>query len=121
MRLVQRANEVLIQGSAFAFEHAPRLKPDCVTLIGTQQVRHESEQRDHACSMAQTLARRVGRLESEKGFLQVRVSSNVSCRSMQEKGAYARGSVRNNKRKQERETERGGGGNCICNCTRGVG
>ena len=36
-----------------------------------QQVRWESEQRDHACNLAKALALRVGHLESEKEFLQV--------------------------------------------------
>ena len=72
MRLVHRASEVII--SLFhghsTHSHTDMLStPDNALIM--QQVRWESEQRDHACNLAKALALRVGHLESEKEFLQV--------------------------------------------------
>ena len=69
MRLVHRASEVII--SLFhRHSHTDMLStPDNALIM--QQVRWESEQRDHACNLAKALALRVGHLESEKEFLQV--------------------------------------------------
>ena len=69
MRLVHRASEVII--SLFhRHSHTDMLStPDNAFIM--QQVRWESEQRDHACNLAKALALRVGHLESEKEFLQV--------------------------------------------------
>jgi hypothetical protein len=69
MRLVHRASEVIIT-LFHRHSHTDMLStPDNAVIM--QQVRWESEQRDHACNLAKALALRVGHLESEKEFLQV--------------------------------------------------
>lgn len=108
----------------------------------------ESEQRDHACNMAQALARRVGHLESEKERLQVRAYQMSLAGACKEKEAGAserqqqRANVRQNSqllpcerasdrvrthvrerecgRQQENAGKREGGSECIATYTQGT-